>query len=121
MSARNFYIMQSAVAPMQSELPCYTPLTNHRTEVHTVPLVMATDYAALEAECDALRQQLAERGATIERLEAGIPRLQEQAYQARKQRDKLAGLLERARGCIDAMGWDDLETDIDAAVAEIKP
>ena len=50
MSARNFYIMQRAVAPMQSEMPCYTPLTNHRTEVHTVPLVMAADYAALEAE-----------------------------------------------------------------------
>lgn len=38
-----------------------------------------------------------------------------------QQRDKLAGLLERARGCIDAMGWDDLETDIDATLAEIKP
>ena len=58
MSARNFYIMQSAVAPMQSELPCYTPLTNHRTEVHTVPLVMAADYAALEAECERLRDAL---------------------------------------------------------------
>lgn len=58
MSARNFYIMQSAVAPMQSELPCYTPLTNHRTEVHTVPLVMAADYAALEAECANLKNSL---------------------------------------------------------------
>ena len=57
MSARNFYIMQSAVAPMQSELPCYTPLTNHRTEVHTVPLVMAADYDALHAEAEALRAQ----------------------------------------------------------------
>ena len=59
MSARNFYIMQRAVAPMQSEMPCYTPLTNHRTEVHTVPMVMATDYAALEAERDALAAELA--------------------------------------------------------------
>ena len=58
MSARNYYIMQSAVAPMQSELPCYTPLTNHRTEVHTVPLVMAADYAALEAENARLRVKL---------------------------------------------------------------
>ena len=58
MSARNFYIMQSAVAPMQSELPCYTPLTNHRTEVHTVPLVMAADYAALDAECERLADAL---------------------------------------------------------------
>ena len=57
MSARNFYIMQSAVAPMQSELPCYTPLTNHRTEVHTVPLVIAADYDALHAEAEALRAQ----------------------------------------------------------------
>ena len=59
MSARNYYIMQSAVAPMQSELPCYTPLTNHRTEVHAAPLVMAADYAALEAENARLRQQVA--------------------------------------------------------------
>jgi hypothetical protein len=47
MSARNFYIMQSAVEPMQSELPCYTPLTNHATDVHTVPLVFASDYDTL--------------------------------------------------------------------------
>lgn len=36
---------------------------------------------------------IAERDATIERLEAGIPRLQEQSHQMRQQRDKLAGLL----------------------------
>ena len=69
MSARNFYIMQSAVAPMQSELPCYTPLTNHRTEVHTVPLVMAADYAALEAERDALRQQRDKLAKVLEDVE----------------------------------------------------
>lgn len=55
MSAQNFYIMQSAVEPMQSELPCYTPLTNHATHVHVVPLVMASDYARLEQECDAVK------------------------------------------------------------------
>lgn len=58
MSARNFFIMQSAVAPMQSEQPCYTPLTNHTTDVHTVALVMASDYAALEAECASLKNSL---------------------------------------------------------------
>ena len=60
MSARHFYIMQSAVTPMQSEMPCYTPLTNHRTEVHTVPLVMADDYTALEAQRDKLARLLDE-------------------------------------------------------------
>ena len=34
-----------------------TPLTNPRTEVHTVPMVMAADYAALEAECERLRAE----------------------------------------------------------------
>lgn len=79
-----------------------------------VEVVLADDYAAL-------RQQLAGRDATIERLEAGIPRIQEQSHQRRQQRDKLAGLLIRARGCIDAMGWDELETEIDAALAEVEP
>lgn len=102
--------------------------------------VLATDYAALEAECerlrqqpardsaelrrlcaerDALRQQLAERDATIERLEAGIPRLQEQAYQARTQRDKLAGLLREVSNS-ESRGLD-WAKQINAALAEIKP
>ena len=46
---KNFYIMQSAVESMQSKLPCYTPLTNHATAVHTVPMVFASD-------CDTLRE-----------------------------------------------------------------
>lgn len=57
MSARNFYIMQSAVGPMQSELPCYTPLTNHATDVHTVPMVFASDYERLEQECAHVREE----------------------------------------------------------------
>lgn len=63
----------------------------------------------------------AERDATIERLEAGIPRLQEQAYQMRQQRDKLAGLLRMVR----QDGWyHPLEeheiAQIDAALAEVN-
>ena len=72
------------------------------------------DYAALEAECDHLK-------ACQENAQLHITGLVAARNAALKQRDTLAGLLERARGCIDAMGWDDLETDIDTALAEIKP
>ena len=57
----------------------------------------------LVSERDTLRQQLADRDATIARLEAGIPRIQEQSHQMRQQRDKLAGLLrdERNWNCVE--------------------
>lgn len=72
----------------------------------------------LVAERDTLRQQLAERDATIERLEAGIPRIQEQSHQMRKLRDKLEGLL------LDLWEYThdpELEQRIEAALAEVKP
>ena len=72
----------------------------------------------LVAERDTLRQQLAERDATIERLEAGIPRIQEQSHQMRKVRDKLEGLL------LDLWEYThdpELEQRIEAALAEVKP
>lgn len=88
-------------------------------------VVYLADYAALEAERDELRQQLTELDATVERLEAGIPRLQEQAYQARKQRDKLAGLLADVKAdYAHAIHWEDMHAimkRIDAALAEVKP
>jgi hypothetical protein len=52
MSARNFYIMPSALGPMQDDLHCYTPLANHETEIHVLPLVLASDYDALAAELE---------------------------------------------------------------------
>ena len=74
-----------------------------------------------EAERDTLRQQLAERDATIARLEAGIPRIQEQSHQMRQQRDRLAELLRMVR----KEGWyrplEDHEiAQIDAALAEVN-
>lgn len=114
MSARNYYIMQSAVAPMQSELPCYTPLTNHRTEVHTVPLVMAADYAAMEAERDHLK-------ACQENAQLHITGLVAERNAALKQRDKLAWLLRHASSVLGSQGWDALTHEIDAALAELTP
>lgn len=56
-----------------------------------------TPWHLAETECDTLRQQLAERDATIERLEAGVPRLQEQSYQMRKQLAEQDAEIERLR------------------------
>lgn len=86
MSARNFYIMQSAVGPMQSELPCYTPLTNHATDVHTVALVFASDYAALEAECARMRPLAEDRDQQYD-----------MKVKAREQRDAALAECERLR------------------------
>lgn len=57
---RRFYIMPSSVPVLLSCDPAYTPMTNHLTDVHTVPLVLATDYDALHAEAEALRVVLHE-------------------------------------------------------------
>lgn len=54
-----YYIMGSAVTPMSDGEPCYTPLTNVRSEIHTVPLVMASDYAALQSELNEARTSIA--------------------------------------------------------------
>ena len=51
---RRFYIMPSSVPVLLSCDPAYTPMTNHLTDVHTVPLVLATDYDALHAEAEVL-------------------------------------------------------------------
>lgn len=79
----------------------------------------------IEAERDTLRQQLAERDATIARLEAGIPRIQEQSHQMRQQRDRLAGLLADVKAdYTHAIHWEDMHATmkrIDAALAEVKP
>lgn len=133
MSARNYYIMQSAVAPMQSELPCYTPLTNHRTEVHTVPLVMAADYAALEAECKRLR------GTTMEVVTKNFAKnlgraakdkeldyyLSEGIRELQAERDALAAQLEganeRAGLLLDAKNhWAERARKAEAELAAIK-
>ena len=79
----------------------------------------------IEAERDTLRQQLAEREATIARLETGIPRIQEQSHQMRQQRDRLAGLLADVKAdYTHAIHWEDMHATmkrIDAALAEVKP
>lgn len=53
---KRFYIMPGSVPVLLSGDPAYTPMTNHLTDVHTVPLVLASDYEALLAERDALRK-----------------------------------------------------------------
>lgn len=55
---KRFYIMPGSVPVLLSGDPAYTPMTNHLTDVHTVPLVLASDYDALLAERDALRDAL---------------------------------------------------------------
>lgn len=90
-----------------------------REEVENKYREPSKNEVALESERDTMRQQLAERDATIERLEAGIPRIQEQSHQMRQQRDKLAGLLREVRGYYKAMPAG-MGGRIDAALAEVK-
>lgn len=105
---------QRAIAELRGECERLSRMLNNVTN----------DGIKLADERDTLRQQLAERDATVERLEAGIPRLQEQAYQARKQCDKLAGLLADVKAdYTHAIHWEDLHATmkrIDAALAEVK-
>ena len=68
------------------------------------------------SERDTLRQQLAERDATIARLEAGIPRIQEQSHQMRQQRDKLAQIL---RDLVPGCKWRFMRPRIDQALQEV--
>lgn len=55
---KRFYIMPGSAPVLLSGDPAYTPMTNHLTDVHTVPLVLASDYDALLAERDRLRDVL---------------------------------------------------------------
>ncbi|MGA4640582.1 hypothetical protein ACQKC8_12505 [Stutzerimonas stutzeri] len=55
---KRFYIMPGSVPVLLSGDPAYTPMTNHLTDVHTVPLVLASDYDALLAERDAYKKAL---------------------------------------------------------------
>lgn len=52
---KRYYIMESAVVPMLDNQVTYTPLVNHKTDVHVIPLVMAAEYDSLEQECERLR------------------------------------------------------------------
>lgn len=54
---KRYYIMESAVGPMRDEQLTYTPLVNYKTDAHVVPLVLASDYDALAAECERLRRE----------------------------------------------------------------
>ena len=38
-----FYIMPGALDPLNDGKPTYTPMTNHKTELHTVPVVLLDD------------------------------------------------------------------------------
>lgn len=38
-----FYIMPSALDVINESKPAYTPMTNHKTELHTVPVVLLDD------------------------------------------------------------------------------
>jgi hypothetical protein len=58
MSLQKFFIMPSALGPMRDGLPCYTPLANHETEVHVLPLVLASDYDSLHVENQRLREAI---------------------------------------------------------------
>jgi len=47
---KRFYIMPGSLPVLLRGDLAYTPMTNHLTDVHTVPLVLASDYEALLTE-----------------------------------------------------------------------
>lgn len=55
---KRYYIMESAVVPMLDNQVTYTPLVNHKTDAHVIPLVMAAEYDSLEQECERLRADM---------------------------------------------------------------
>ena len=91
---RRFYIMPSSVPVLLSCDHAYTPMTNHLTDVHTVPLVLATDYDALQAEAEALR---AENG-HWKGMHASSMALH---MSAEFERDELRTELDEARGLLE--------------------
>jgi hypothetical protein len=103
MSARNFYIMQGAVSPMQSELPCYTPLTNHATDVHTVPLVFASDYDTLRTELERIEQELCETEARALKWYHQINAHVDLYRELREERDELRTANQRLEGEVKAL------------------
>ena len=68
---KRYYIMESAVVPMLDNQVTYTPLVNHKTDAHVIPLVMAADYARLEQECERLRNALEKIAAIEDRYNCG--------------------------------------------------
>ncbi|WP_312724019.1 hypothetical protein [Stutzerimonas kunmingensis] len=77
---KRFYIMPGSVPVLLSGDPAYTPMTNHLTDIHTVPLVLASDYDALLAERDALAKDaeryrflMRELGGSVSQVVMGSP------------------------------------------------
>ena len=101
--------------------------------IHDVQVVLATDYATLEAERDALQKHLAEREAELKKVNADrlscwaeFKVMTRACLEAEKQRDKLAGLLRTIAVGISKRempteqqlnAWFD---QIDAALAEVE-
>ncbi|MFV3388396.1 hypothetical protein ACNFCJ_23815 [Pseudomonas sp. NY15364] len=75
-----------------------------------LPYVLATDYDALHAEAEALRD---ENGRLKRTVEEGMPRLMQQGYELRTQLEAARGLLRHASSALGIEGWESLSHEID--------
>lgn len=52
-----FYIMPGALEALNDDKPTYTPMTNHKTELHTVPMIAFSEYSNLIGIIEDIKQQ----------------------------------------------------------------
>lgn len=118
---KRFYIMPGSVPVLLSGDPAYTPMTNHLTDVHTVPLVLASDYDALLEENQRLESAwkvdvLNRKDELIAKQEKENDRVKAEREALLAERDVLKGALER----IVAAEWSSSETATDFAISQTK-
>lgn len=51
-----FYIMPGALDALNDGKPAYTPMTNHKTELHTVPMIAFSEYSNLIGIIENIKQ-----------------------------------------------------------------
>ena len=52
-----FYIMPESLSVLNDSKPAYTPMTNHKTELHAVPMIAFSEYSNLIGIIEDIKQQ----------------------------------------------------------------
>ena len=98
---KRFYIMPGSVPVLLSGDPAYTPMTNHLTDVHTVPLVLASDYDALLEENQ--RLESAWKVDVLNRKDELIAKQEKENDRVKAEREALLAERDRLKEALAAM------------------
>lgn len=98
---KRFYIMPGSVPVLLSGDPAYTPMTNHLTDVHTVPLVLASDYDALLEENQ--RLESAWKVDVLNRKDELIAKQEKENDRVKAEREDLLAERDRLKEALAAM------------------